>query len=204
MDRPHCDAILLALSQDALGAEVSSAVEQVAERLGEGPRLLRTVARSAAAFEALVGHAAATARMRLSRRTQAAIGLRVAELNRSRYCLAAQAAAGESLGLDADTIRRFRLGLSDDLQEQTVLTLATKLVVDRGHHTRCALAAARQVCVPDEEIVEVVALVGLHTFTNYLSSLAGTESDFPELEELRAPNPSLRSDHQVTQEPKPR
>ena len=94
--------------------------------------------------------------------------------------------------------------LSDDHQEQTLLALATKLVVDRGHHTRCALEAARQVCVPDEEIVEVVALVGLHTFTNYLSSLAGTESDLPELDELSAPNPSLRSDHQVTQEPKPR
>ncbi len=198
-----CDAIIPALSEDALGAEASSVVERVAEHLGEGPRLLRTVARSAAALEALVGHAAATARMGLSRRTRAAIGLRVAELNRSRYCLAAQAAAGEGFGLDADTIRHFRLGLSDDHQEQTLLTLATKLVVDRGHHTRCALEAARQVCVPDEEIVEVVALVGLHTFTNYLSSLARTESDFPELDELSAPNPSLRSDHDVTQETKP-
>ena len=61
MDRPDCDAIPLALSEDALGAR-SSAVEQVAERLGEGLRLLRTVARSAAALEALP-------RMRLSRRT---------------------------------------------------------------------------------------------------------------------------------------
>ncbi len=62
MDRPDCDATLLALTDDALGPEASSAVEQVAERLGEGPRLLRTVARSADALEALVGHAAATAR----------------------------------------------------------------------------------------------------------------------------------------------
>ncbi len=202
MDRPDCNAILLALTEDALGPEISSTVERIAEHLGEGPRLLRTVAHSPAALEVLVGHAAATARMRLSRRTRAAIGLRVAELNRSQYCLAAQAAAGEELGLDADTIRRFRLGLSDDQQEQALLALATKLVVDRGHHTRCALEAVRQACVPDEKIVEVAALVGLHTFTNYLSSLAGTQSDFSELDELSAPNPTLRPDHQLTQEPK--
>ncbi len=62
MDRSDCNAILLALTDDVHGPEASSAVEQVAERLGEGPRLLRTVARSAAALEVLVGHAAATAR----------------------------------------------------------------------------------------------------------------------------------------------
>jgi AhpD family alkylhydroperoxidase len=117
--------------------------------------------------------------MRLPPRTREAIALRVAELNGCDYCLAAHTAFFDSLGEEPETIRLFCQGLSADPKEQTLLALSTKLVVDRGHHTRLAVEAAREVGVRDEEIVEVVALVALYTFVNYLNSLAQTEIDFP-------------------------
>jgi alkylhydroperoxidase family enzyme len=113
----------------------------------------------------------AAAAMRLAPRIRQAIALRVAELNgcARSLCLAIDNAAP----LDAAATRRYRLGLADDPREQVLLALATKLVRDRGHHTRCAVEAARQLGTGDEEIVEVVALVGLHTFANYLQSVVG-------------------------------
>ena len=114
-------------------------------------------------------------RMSLPVRTREAIALRVAELNDCDYCRSSHAERLDSLGEDGETIRRFRLGLSEDPREQTLLGVATKLVVDRGHHTRFAVEAAREVGVGDEEILEVVALVSLHTFANYLNSLARTK-----------------------------
>ena len=53
----------------------------------------------------------------------------------------------------------------------------TKLVRDHGHHAAVVVDGARLLGASDTEIVETVALVGLHTFMNYLCSLAHTEAD---------------------------
>ena len=145
----------------------------------ESYNFLRTVAHSPAALDALAAQVSAVDHMRIPPRTREAIALRVAELNGCDYCLAAHTAFFDCLGEEPETIRHFRQGLSDDPKEQTLLALATKLVVDRGHHTRLAVEAAREMGVRDEEIVEVVTLVALNTFANYLNSLAQTEIDFP-------------------------
>jgi len=132
---------------------------------------LGLAAHSTAALGSMAAQLRAAAEMRLEPRIRQAIALRVAELNGCArgLCPAIEGAAPP----DAATLRRYRLGLADDPREQVLLALTTKLVEDRGHHTRCAVEAARQLGATDEEIVEVVALVGLHTFANYLQSVVG-------------------------------
>jgi alkylhydroperoxidase family enzyme len=119
--------------------------------------------------KALATQIRAAARMRLSPRLRHAIALRVAELNGCERCLVPP----DGSPPDTATARRYRRGLADDPKEQALLALATKLVLERGHHTRCAVEAARQLGAGDAEIVEVTALVGLHTFANYLENVAG-------------------------------
>ncbi len=116
--------------------------------------------------------------MRLSPRTQDAIALRVAELNGSDYCVAAHTAASKQVGVDSASAGGYRRGLSDDPKEQALLTLTTKVVLDRGHHCGFAVAAARKVGITDAEIVEVIALIGLNTMSTYVNSIANTTVDY--------------------------
>ncbi|MHC4974479.1 MAG: carboxymuconolactone decarboxylase family protein [Planctomycetota bacterium] len=160
------DAALRPVQRDRVSRAVAALLEGSA---APDARLFRLVAHSAPAVKALATQIRAAARMRLSPRLRHAIALRVAELNGCERCLVPP----DGSPPDTATARRYRRGLADDPKEQALLALATKLVLERGHHTRCAVEAARQLGAGDAEIVEVTALVGLHTFANYLENVAG-------------------------------
>ena len=143
------------------------------------PRLLGTAAHSEAALDGLRAGVAAAARWSLSPRMRAAIGLRVAQLNRSGYGLAASTAHATKAGVDPDRVIEYRRGLSPEPREQALLTLTSKVVLEKGHHAGFAVEAARRAGVTDCEIVEVVALIALGSFSHYLTAVANTPLDHP-------------------------
>ena len=173
-------AIPTADPNDPASAEVLARARQ---RLGRLPNVLRTAAHSPVAVRSLWGLMEMAGEMRLPDRTQQAIALRVAQLHDSAYCLAAHGAAARIDLDDAETLG-FRQGRSHDPKEQALLALATKLVTQHGHGARLVIDSARELGVSDEELVDVVALVAFHTFTNCLTVLANTAIDFPLLEDL--------------------
>ncbi|MHC4134054.1 MAG: carboxymuconolactone decarboxylase family protein [Planctomycetota bacterium] len=160
------EVVLRPVDPDDLSREVAAVLEGAAAPEGH---FLRLVAHSTPAVTAMVAQFRAAAGMRLTPRLRHAIALRVAELNGCERCLVLPGGSPP----DAAAAYRYRKGLADDPKEQALLALATKLVLERGHHTRCAVEAAKQLGAADDEIVEVVALVGLHTFANYLDNVAG-------------------------------
>ncbi len=152
-------------------------LDQIGKVLGNVPNVFRTVAHSPAALRSMWSQQVGAADMRLSPRVRAAIGLRVAKLNDCDYCQAAHVALSQRAGVDEATANGFRQGQSNDPKEQTLLALTTKIVKDRGHHAGFVVETARQVGVSDAEIIEVIALISLHTFTNYVTNVANTHLD---------------------------
>ena len=164
------------------------------QRLGRLPNVLRTAAHSPVALRSLWSLMEMAAEMELPDRTRHAIALRVAQLDDCAYCLAAHGADARELGLDDGDVLGFRQGRSNDRKEQALLALATKLVTQRGRGARLVIDSARELGVSDEELVDVVALVALHTFTNCLTVVADTEIDFPLLEDLEEQESRRRRD----------
>ncbi len=150
------------------------ALDEVGKVLGNVPNVVRTVAHSPAALRSMLSQHVAAADMRLSPRIRAAIGLRVAQLNGCDYCLSAHVALSQRAEVDEATANGFRQGQSNDPKEQALLVLTTKIVKDRGHHAGFVVETARQVGVSDAEIIEVIALITLHTFMNYVTNVANT------------------------------
>ena len=182
----HGEAMSNALIHPVTDSNIPRASLALLERVGgeDIPNFLKTVAHSPAALECLFSQFSAAARTRLPPRSREAIALRVAELNGCDYSLAVHTALAGRTGVDAATTRRYRQGLSDDPKEQALLALATKVVLERGHHTRFTVETARRIGASEAEIVEVIALVGLSTLANYLSSVANTALDHPAAQEL--------------------
>jgi AhpD family alkylhydroperoxidase len=146
---------------------------------GHSEEFFLAAGHSPAAFEALHGLVRASRRSALPERLRRVIALRVAQLNESGYGVAVEAQRAREAGLDDASILNSRRGISDDPKEQALLSLATKIVEDRGHHAGLAVRIARSCGATDAELVEVILLITLSIFTDYLSNIAGTEPHLP-------------------------
>ncbi|MFP2924192.1 carboxymuconolactone decarboxylase family protein [Pyxidicoccus sp. 3LG] len=151
----------------------------VKAKFGGVPKMFATFAHSPAALEAVAGYFNAMGGAKLSPRTQEAIAIAVAELNRCTYCLSAHTALAKGHGVKADELVGFRSGRSPDAKEQAILDLAVAIARTRAADVGPQLAQARKAGLSDAELVEVVAAVAQNVLTNYLNVVAGTEVDFP-------------------------
>lgn len=157
--------------------------------LAGASNLLGVAAHSPAVLELIEAAHRASDRMVLPHRLRLGIALRVAELHGCRYCLALHTDAMRRAGLDGALVRRYRMGVCEEPKEQALLALAGKTLLDRGRYTGLATETARELGASEEEIVEVLALVGLHTLVNYVNLVAGTSLDFPDVDDLGLPPP---------------
>jgi AhpD family alkylhydroperoxidase len=107
------------------------------------------------------------------------IALAVAENNLCDYCLSAHTFLGKHAGLSDADAARARKGRAADLKADAAVRFAQSLLESHGHASDAELAAARQAGFSDGEIVEVVAIMALNVFTNYLNRVAETDIDFP-------------------------
>jgi AhpD family alkylhydroperoxidase len=156
----------------------------VARTFGRVPNLFKVAAQSPAALDGLLALFGALQETALPASVRESVALAVAEHNTCGYCLAAHTALGRHAGLGSDEIIAARQGRARDRRAGAALALAVAIIDAKGHVADQDLAAARQV-LEAGEVVEVVALVALNVFTNYLNSVAATAVDFPAVADAR-------------------
>lgn len=157
----------------------------VEKMLGATPNLFRTAAQSPAVLEGLVGMFGATGAASLRPRAREAIAMLVAETNGCDYCLSAHTYLGKGAGLSETELDQARDAASNDPKTAAILRFARELVVKRGQVNDDAMRALRSAGVSDAEALEVVAVVVLNIFTNYVNLVADTEIDFPKVSRRR-------------------
>lgn len=135
------------------------------------PSLMEAGARSPNQMRAILSQALAGVDLVLGPRMREGIALRIAQLYDCNACVDAITGAAGEHGLAGQDVLLFRQGRSEDDKEQALLALTTKLVKQKGHHARMVIGVARELGVTDRELIEVVALVALNTFVNYLTEL---------------------------------
>jgi uncharacterized peroxidase-related enzyme len=143
------------------------------------PNFLRILANSPAAARACLAAEGALAQGRLSEREREQIALAVAEINGSKYCLLAHAAAARNAGLSGEEIESARRAAARDAKAAQMLRFTQSLVLQRGEISDEDLCALRKAGFSDAEMVEIVANIALNVFTNYLNILSRTQPDFP-------------------------
>lgn len=153
--------------------------DAVQKQLGTVPNMMRTMAQSPSVLEAYLGFGAALRRGVLPAALQEQIALIVGECNECDYCLSAHTALGHGTGLSSEQLTASREGRDGDPRVAAALQFARTAVERRGAVTDQELARVRAAGFTDPEIVEILAHVGLNTFTNYFNRAAQTEIDFP-------------------------
>ncbi len=165
---------------DASPAAAQPLLEAVKRQLGSVPNLFRIVGNSPAALEGYLGLSASLGKGRLDARTRERIAIVVAERNACEYCLSAHTYLGKNVAkLDDAELEANRDGRSSDAKAAAAVTLAARLVDQRGHVGDADLEAVRAAGYDDAQIVEIIAHVAVNTLTNYVNSALATELDFP-------------------------
>ena len=147
--------------------------------LGRIPNIFATVANSPSALKALMGMFGSLEEGALAGKAHEAIALRIAEMNRCRYCTAAHTDKAKVAGASVEETMAWRQGESEDPKIKALLALAMALAEKRGRVSDDELAAARAAGLSDGEILEALAIVVCNIFTNSINALAQTELDFP-------------------------
>jgi uncharacterized peroxidase-related enzyme len=154
-------------------------LDAVEKGLGVVPNLFRLVGQSPAALEGMLGLSAALART-LDARTRERIALAVAQVNGCDYCLSAHTYLGLNVAkLDEPEIARNRAGGSSDQKADAAVRFAAKVARERGQVTDADLAAVRLAGFSEAQVIEIVGLVALNVFTNFVNNVAHTDIDFP-------------------------
>ncbi len=154
-------------------------LDAVEKQLGSVPNLFRLLALSPAALEGFLGLNGALGRA-LDGRTRERIALAVAQSNGCDYCLSAHSYLGTNLAkLDAAEIARNRAGASSDPKAEAALRFALRVVETRGRVSNDDLAELRRAGFSEAQLVEIIGLVAVNVFTNYLNNVAETDIDFP-------------------------
>jgi uncharacterized peroxidase-related enzyme len=174
------------IDPDVATGDTATHLASVRKLLGGTPNLFTTAAHSSVALGVLASMFANLGKSSVGGRTGELLAIAIAQSNGCGYCLAAHTAIGTALGLGADALAAARTPTSADARTASILSLAVSINRSRGKISDAELTAARAAGLSDREIVDVVALVALNVFTNYLNNVAETTIDFPEVPLLAA------------------
>jgi uncharacterized peroxidase-related enzyme len=142
---------------------------------------LHLLANSPAARDGYLAWLGALGRGQLTARQRELLALAVAEINGSKYCLAAHGVLAKQAGLSADDIRFARKATAANPQEDAMLRFAQAVTLQRGDVSEADFQTLKKARFSDGQIAEIVANIALNIFTNYFNVLAHTELDFPAL-----------------------
>jgi len=151
-------------------------------KLDEAPRFLQAMANSPASLRAYIRADTALMRGQLTPRQRQQVALAVAEINGSSYSLSAHYDTGKALGLTHEEMQLARNATAADPKAETMLCFTRAVVLQRGDISDEDFQALGKAGFTDAQIIEIVANIALNIFSNYFSSVARTEVDFPLLQ----------------------
>lgn len=151
----------------------------VQKALGMTPNLMSTLAHSPASLGAYLGFGQALGGGTLGAKLREQLAVAIAGANNCEYCASAHTALGGGLGVPGEELARNLQGASTDNRTNAAIGFARAIVERRGWVTDEELANARGSGLSESDIVEIVAVVAINTFSNYFNHVAGTEVDFP-------------------------
>jgi uncharacterized peroxidase-related enzyme len=114
------------------------------------------------------------------------IALLASGINQCEYCVAVHVHVGQQAGLSRDELICNLQGESSDPKSQAVLNFTRAVVANRGKVDASLVHALRDWGFSDKAIIEMVGVIGLYTFLNYVKHLTQPELDFPAVEEFQA------------------
>lgn len=172
-------SILKAVSPETCSPKSKELLAAVEQRVGRKSNMMRIVANSPAILGAYLQFNKAFDEAKMTPKSRALITAAVAELNGCDYTLSNAMALGPKAGATVEELNAARRIQASDAETAAALQFTARLVKENGQIPAVEVEKLQIAGFSDEEIVEIIALVALNIFRNYLNLVAGTDIDLP-------------------------
>jgi AhpD family alkylhydroperoxidase len=175
-------ARLNVLNPETAEDRTAELLRQVGEaRGGTIPNIYRVMANSPWVLRGYLAFSRNIGQGKLESSLSDMVHLACAELNGCAYCIAANTAmATKSGSLTAEQALAARKLEGSDERTLSALAFVREVLETRGKVSDDILKRLRDAGSTDEEIIELLAVTVAATFTNFISSVALQDSEFPE------------------------
>lgn len=165
-------------TRDQVSPANQALFDQLKKSLGMVPNLYATLALS----EHALGNYLAfqNARSSITGKAREVVNLVVSQVNGCQYCLAAHTVIGGMVGFQPEQILEIRRGRAGwDAKLDTLAQLVKNIAAERGHADPASLRAFFDAGWTQENLVDVIVVIGDKTVTNYLHATTQVPVDFP-------------------------
>lgn len=166
-------------SMTDLPLDVMTLLAPIEQVLGMVPNVMRTAAHSAPGISLLAHTFYALEKSTLTPQFRELATIAIAGTHGCTYCKAAHTAIGARCGLTRESMELAARGAAANPRDDAGIHFILSLIHRRGRIDQAEFNAVRSAGYSDAQIIDMVAMVAMHTFTNYLNAVAQTEIDFP-------------------------
>ncbi len=156
--------------------------EGISKAFGGVPNLFKMLGETPDILEAVLGLNAAITTNELSAKDVEQIALTVSSVNACNYCVATHVAVGSQFKIEESELMNNIQGISDNPKMAAILKFTKEATLNRGKVTFKSVEELTNFGVKNSTIIEILSVVGLYTFLNYLNHLTQPVIDFPVIE----------------------
>ena len=166
-------------SRDQVSAESQVLFDVLQKRVGKVPNLYATMGYSPFALKGFLDFDETLSKGVFNGKEREAIALIVSEVNGCEYCLAAHTMLALKRGYSKAETLDIRKGEVNDPKLSAIILLAKAIVETRGYPTNDFLVSFYAVGFNEAALMELVGLITVRIYTNYVFALSGIPLDFP-------------------------
>jgi uncharacterized peroxidase-related enzyme len=166
-------------SIEQLSPELQVVFEQMKKRLGKVPNLYATMGYSRHALKAFIDFEGTLNQGIFKPKEREAIALVVSEINHCEYCLAGHTAIALKNGLSLEDTLKIRKGGIEDARLDAIVKLAKSVTETKGRPEEQYLDNFYNAGFDEGALMELVGLVSVRIFTNYIFAITNVPVDFP-------------------------
>jgi uncharacterized peroxidase-related enzyme len=153
--------------------------EQLKHRVGKVPNLYATIGYSAHALRGFLDFEATLNKGAFNPKEREAIALVVSEVNGCEYCLAGHTVAAIRNGLTMDDTLHIRRGKVNDTKMNAIVQLAKAITETKGDPAPHYLENFYDAGLNDAALMDLIGLITVRVFTNYVYAMTSIPIDFP-------------------------
>ena len=154
----------------------------ISQAFGGVPNLFQMLGENPAILEAVLGLNAAITVDELSAKDVEQIALTVSSVNACNYCVATHVAVGSQFKIEESELMNNIKAVSDDPKMDAILKFTKEATLNRGKVDPKTIEELTNFGIKNSTIIEILGVVGLYTFLNYLNHLTQPVIDFPVVE----------------------
>ncbi|HEY4147466.1 MAG TPA: carboxymuconolactone decarboxylase family protein [Chitinophagaceae bacterium] len=166
-------------SYDEVSAGARAVFDQLKKTAGKVPNLYATIGYSGNALASYMAFTQAQAKGTFHAKDREAIYLIVSQINGCPYCLASHTLSGIKSGWTEEETLQLRAGKHPDKKWEAIYQLIYSIIEHRGQADAGLTDAFFAQGYKEAALIDLVALVMIMSFTNYVYRLTEIPIDFP-------------------------